>query len=342
MLLKEFHAMSPKKETITYKVSIEELGLRLDQFLSNNISNLSRSRIKHLINEGNVFKVYDNKHIPVEDPSKKVTSEESYYINIPEPIDPKPIAQEIPLEILYEDKDLIVINKPIGLVVHPAPGNYDNTLVNALIAHCGESLSGIGGEKKPGIVHRLDKDTSGVMVIAKNDNTHESLSKQFANHGRDGKLIRSYKALVWGIPNIQSGKIETFIGRSNKNRKKMAVYKEEKKGRRFAITHWKRIKFNKELDISKIQCNLETGRTHQIRVHLTHIGLPVIGDQVYGTGFKSKINKYDDAIRNILLNASNRQSLHAYKLGFEHPTSKKNMLFETNLPNAMQEVSDIL
>tara|TARA_B100001540_G_scaffold270164_1_gene253186 strand:- start:1132 stop:2160 length:1029 start_codon:yes stop_codon:yes gene_type:complete len=342
MLLKEFHAMSSKKETITYKVSIEELGLRLDQFLSNNISNLSRSRIKHLINEGNVFKVYDNKHIPVEDPSKKVTSEEIYYINIPEPIDPKPIAQEIPLEILYEDKDLIVINKPIGLVVHPAPGNYDNTLVNALIAHCGESLSGIGGEKKPGIVHRLDKDTSGVMVIAKNDSTHESLSEQFANHGRDGKLIRSYKALVWGIPNIQSGKIETFIGRSDKNRKKMAVYKEEKKGRRFAITHWKRIKFNKELDISKIQCNLETGRTHQIRVHLTHIGLPVIGDQVYGTGFKSKLNKYDDGIRNILLNASKKQSLHAYKLGFEHPTSKKNMLFETNLPHAMQEVSDIL
>ena len=149
MLLKEFHAMSPKKETITYKVSIEELGLRLDQFLSNNISNLSRSRIKHLINEGNVFKVYDNKHITIEDPSKKVTPEECYYINIPEPIDPKPIAQEIPLEILYEDKDLIVINKPIGLVVHPAPGNYDNTLVNALIAHCGESLSGIGGEKNP-------------------------------------------------------------------------------------------------------------------------------------------------------------------------------------------------
>ena len=342
MLFKEFHIMPSDKSILTYKVSDDELGLRLDQFLSKNIKNLSRSRIKTLINESNVIKINEKEQVVIKDPSKKVKTGESYLVNIPKPVDPKPKPQEIPLEILYEDNDLIVINKPVGLVVHPAPGNYDNTLVNALIAHCGESLSGIGGEKKPGIVHRLDKDTSGVMVIAKNDSTHESLSEQFANHGRDGKLIRSYKALVWGIPNIQSGKIETFIGRSDKNRKKMAVYKEEKKGRRFAITHWKRIKFNKELDISKIQCNLETGRTHQIRVHLTHIGLPVIGDQVYGTGFKSKLNKYDDGIRNILLNASKKQSLHAYKLGFEHPTSKKNMLFETNLPHAMQEVSNIL
>ena len=342
MLLKEFHAMSSKKEIVTYKVSVKELGLRLDQFLSNNIKSLSRSRIKSLINENNVIKINEKEQIVIEDPAKKVKTGESYLVNIPKPVDPKPKPQKIPLEILYEDNDLIVIDKPVGLVVHPAPGNYDNTLVNALIAHCGQSLSGIGGEKKPGIVHRLDKDTSGVMVIAKNDKTHEGLSKQFASHGRDGKLIRSYKALVWGVPNIQSGRIETFIGRSNNNRKKMAAYKEEKKGRKLAITLWKRIQFNKELDISIIECNLETGRTHQIRVHLTHLGLPVIGDQVYGSGFSSKINKYDDKIKQILINGSHRQALHAYKLGFEHPLTKESLLFKTDLPQDMQEILNIL
>lgn len=229
MLFKEFHIMPSDKSILTYKVSDDELGLRLDQFLSKNIKNLSRSRIKTLINESNVIKINEKEQVVIKDPSKKVKTGESYLVNIPKPVDPKPKPQEIPLEILYEDNDLIVINKPVGLVVHPAPGNYENTLVNALIAHCGQSLSGISGEKKPGIVHRLDKDTSGVMVVAKNDKTHEGLSKQFANHGKDGKLIRSYKALVWGIPNIQSGKVETYIGRSNNNRKKMAAFKEEKK-----------------------------------------------------------------------------------------------------------------
>ena len=334
--------MPSDKSILTYKVSDDELGLRLDQFLSKNIKNLSRSRIKTLINERNVIKINEKEQVVIKDPSKKVKTGESYLVNIPKPVDPKPKPQEIPLEILYEDNDLIVINKPVGLVVHPAPGNYENTLVNALIAHCGQSLSGISGEKKPGIVHRLDKDTSGVMVVAKNDKTHEGLSKQFASHGKDGKLIRSYKALVWGIPNIQSGKVETYIGRSNNNRKKMAAFKEEKKGRKLAITFWKRIKFNKELDISIIECNLETGRTHQIRVHLTHLGLPVIGDQVYGTGFKSKINKYDNQIKKILISNSHRQALHAYKLGFEHPLTKESLLFKTDLPQDMQEIFNIL
>jgi 23S rRNA pseudouridine1911/1915/1917 synthase len=342
MLFKEFHIMPSDKSILTYKVSDDELGLRLDQFLSKNIENLSRSRIKALINENNVIKINEKEKVVIEDPSKKVKTGESYLVNIPKPVDPKPKPQKIPLEILYEDDDLIVINKPVGLVVHPAPGNYENTLVNALIAHCGQSLSGISGEKKPGIVHRLDKDTSGVMVAAKNDKTHEGLSKQFASHGRDDKLIRSYKALVWGVPNIQSGRVETFIGRSNNNRKKMAAYKEEKKGRKLAITFWKRIQFNKELDISVIECNLETGRTHQIRVHLTHLGLPVIGDQVYGTGFKSKINKYDDKIKQILISNSHRQALHAYKLGFEHPLTKESLLFKTDLPQDMQEILNIL
>ena len=342
MLLKEFHNMSSKKEIVTYKVSVKELGLRLDQFLSKNINNLSRSRIKTLINDNNVIKINEKEKIVIEDPSKKVKTGESYLINIPKPVDPKPKPQKIPLEILYEDNDLIVINKPVGLVVHPAPGNYENTLVNALIAHCGQSLSGIGGEKKPGIVHRLDKDTSGVMVAAKNDKTHDGLSKQFASHGRDGKLIRSYKALVWGVPNIQSGRVETFIGRSINNRKKMTVYKEEKKGRKLAITHWKRNKFNKEMDITLIECNLETGRTHQIRVHLTHLGFPIIGDQVYGTGYKSKIKKLNSNIKNIVSNASHRQLLHAYKLGFEHPISKEKHIYKTDLPQDMAKINEIL
>ncbi len=334
--------MSSKEEIITYYVSIEESGLRLDQFLSNKSSNLSRSRIKSLINENHIAKLSNNKKVIENNVSKKVRAGEGYSIKIPKPIDPKPKAQNIPLNILHEDKDIIVINKPIGLVVHPAPGNYENTLVNALIAHCGESLSGIGGEKKPGIVHRLDKDTSGIMVIAKNDRTHEGLSKQFISHGKDGKLVRAYKALVWGVPSTQSGRIETFIGRSNTNRKKMLAYKEDKKGRKLAITFWKRIKFNKELDVSEIECNLETGRTHQIRVHLTHMGFPVIGDQVYGGGFKSKINKYDDKIKKILIDGSHRQALHAYKLGFEHPLTKESLIFETDLPQDMQEISNIM
>ena len=342
MLPKEFHAMSSKKEIITYKVSVKELGLRLDQFLSKNIKNLSRSRIKTLINDNNVIKINEKEKIVIEDPSKKVKAGESYLINIPKPIDPKLKPQKIPLDILYEDNDLVVINKPVSLVIHPAPGNYENTLVNALIAHCGQSLSGISGEKKPGIVHRLDKDTSGVMVAAKNDKTHDGLSKQFASHGRDGKLIRSYKALVWGVPNIQSGRVETFIGRSNNNRKKMAAYKEEKKGRKLAITHWKRNKFNKKMDIALIECNLETGRTHQIRVHLTHLGFPIIGDQVYGTGYKSKIKKLNSNIENIVSNASHRQLLHAYKLGFEHPTSKEKHIYKTDLPQDMAKINEIL
>ncbi|MEC7831254.1 MAG: RluA family pseudouridine synthase [Pseudomonadota bacterium] len=334
--------MASQKKILTYKVSVEDSGLRLDQFLTLKNSNLSRSRIKALIKESFIVKINNKKRTVINEPSKKVKLYENFEITIPEAVDPKPIGQNIPLDILHEDNDIIVINKPANIVVHPAPGNYDNTLVNALIAHCGSSLSGIGGEKKPGIVHRLDKDTSGVMVVAKNDKSHESLSKQFSNHGRDGKLVRSYKALVWGIPHLQSGKIETYLGRSLKNRKKIAIFSEEKKGRKFAITHWKKIKSNKKLDISEIECNLETGRTHQIRVHLTHIGIPIIGDQVYGTGFKSKLNKYDSSTKTLLSNIFYRQALHAYKLGFEHPKTKKKLNFETKLPKDIKKISDLI
>ena len=184
--------MTSQKKILTYKVSVEDSGLRLDQFLTLNNSNLSRSRIKKLIKEGFITIINNNKRTVINEPSKKVKLEENFEITIPEAVDPKPIGQNIPLDILHEDNDIIVINKPANIVVHPAPGNYDNTLVNALIAHCGSSLSGIGGEKKPGIVHRLDKDTSGVMVVAKNDNAHINLSKQFSNH----TIKRVYEALI--------------------------------------------------------------------------------------------------------------------------------------------------
>ena len=223
-------------------------------------------------------------------------------------------------------------------MVHPAPGNPNRTLVNALINHCGDSLSGIGGEKRPGIVHRLDKDTSGLLVIAKNDKSHNGLSEQFKNHGKDKKLVRAYKAIVWGIPKFSSGKISTFIGRSDKNRKKMAVFTEEKHNSRNAITHWKVLKKNKENDISLIECILETGRTHQIRVHLDHISHPVIGDPLYGHGYKTRINKIKNNFKILIEKQSNSQALHAYKLGFEHPITKENLKFETKPPDTMQKI----
>lgn len=334
--------MASQNKTLSYIVTIEDSSLRLDQFLSLKNSDLSRTRIKSLIDNGYVKKIINDSKIKLSEPSKKVKLEEKYELTIPSAVDPKPIGQKIPLDVLHEDDDIIVLNKPANLVVHPAPGNYDKTLVNALIDYCGSSLSGIGGEKKPGIVHRLDKDTSGIMVIAKNDRSHEILSEQFSNHGRDGKLVRSYKALVWGIPHLISGKVKTFIGRSLNNRKKMAVFSEEKKGRKIAITHWKKIKSNNELEISEIKCTLETGRTHQIRVHLNHIGIPIIGDPLYGTGFKSKVNKYEPQIVNLFSNLSNRQALHAYKLGFEHPSSKKNMVFKTEFPKDLGEISVLI
>ena len=209
---------------ITHKVKKELSEIRLDQFLKKNIIHLSRTRIKKLIVDG--FLKVNNRIIM--DPSYNVRENDICILEIPEAIKAKPIGEKIDLEIIYEDNDLIVINKQKGLVVHPAPGNPNKTLVNALINHCGNSLSGIGGEKRPGIVHRLDKDTSGLLVVAKNDRSHNGLASQFKNHGKDGKLIRAYKALIWGIPTFSSGKISTFIGRSDRNRKKMMVINNEK------------------------------------------------------------------------------------------------------------------
>ena len=319
---------------VTHKVKKELSEIRLDQFLKQNISDLSRTRIKKLIVDG--FLKLNNKIII--DPSYTVKENDIFILKIPDAVEAKPVGEKIDLEIIYEDSDLIVVNKQKGLVVHPAPGNPSKTLVNALINHCGKSLSGIGGEKRPGIIHRLDKDTSGLLVVAKNDRSHNGLASQFKNHGKDGKLIRAYKAIVWGIPTFSSGKISTFIGRSDRNRKKMMVFNDEKYKSKEAITYWKVLEKNDENNITLIECNLETGRTHQIRVHLDHISHPVLGDPLYGHGYKTRVNKLKSTIKILVEKHGNTQALHAYKLGFEHPITNKNLIFETNPPETMKKI----
>ncbi len=319
---------------ITHKVKKELSEIRLDQFLKKNIIHLSRTRIKKLIVDG--FLKVNNRIIM--DPSYNVRENDICILEIPEAIKAKPIGEKIDLEIIYEDNDLIVINKQKGLVVHPAPGNPNKTLVNALINHCGNSLSGIGGEKRPGIVHRLDKDTSGLLVVAKNDRSHNGLASQFKNHGKDGKLIRAYKALIWGIPTFSSGKISTFIGRSDRNRKKMMVINNEKYKSKEAITNWKVLGKNSENNITLIECKLETGRTHQIRVHLDYISHPILGDPLYGQGYKTRINKLEPNIKFLVEKHGNTQALHAYKLGFKHPITNENLIFETDPPENMKKI----
>jgi 23S rRNA pseudouridine1911/1915/1917 synthase len=250
-------------------------GERLDRALTAALPDLTRSRVKALIESRRVT-LADGP--TVEEPSRKVKKGERFVVDIPAPEPAEPAAQALDLDILYEDKDLLVLNKPAGLVVHPAPGNPDHTLVNALIAHCGDSLSGIGGVRRPGIVHRLDKDTSGVMVVAKNDNTHHALSKLFAAHD----LTRIYKALVWGGPLAKSGLIETQIDRHPIDRKRMAV---RRSGGKHAITeYWLEKRYGPPLKpiASLMGAKLGTGRTHQVRVHLSHLGCPVVGDPLYG------------------------------------------------------------
>jgi 23S rRNA pseudouridine1911/1915/1917 synthase len=329
------------EKTISHKVTNEDSGKRIDQFIAQKADGISRTRIKNLILEGSLHLL--NKTIEtISDPSYKVKEDDVYQLLIPEARDPIPKGEDIPLNIVFEDNDLIVINKPKGLVVHPAPGNPNKTLVNALIKHCGSSLSGIGGEKRPGIVHRLDKDTSGLIVVAKNDKSHNGLSEQFKNHGRDGKLVRSYQAIVWGVPKFSSGTIQTFLGRSSKNRKKIAVFNAEKPGRRIAITHWKIIKKDITNNISLIECKLETGRTHQIRVHLDDISHPIIGDPLYGQGYKTRISKLTGKMINAVESLGNKQALHANSLGFEHPATKEILVFQLDPPKEMLNVIKLI
>ena len=256
-----------------------------------------------------------------------------------EPAEPE--GEAIPLDILYEDDELIVINKPSGLVVHPGAGNWTGTLVNALIHHCGDSLSGIGGVKRPGIVHRLDKETSGVMVVAKTDRAHKSLSEAFADHGRTGDLERAYDALVWGFPQRMTGTIDAPLGR-HADRVRRAVVPEHRDDARHAITHFTVLeRFGAEqaefTTASLVECRLETGRTHQIRVHMAHIGHPVVGDPDYGQAFRTKANILPEPLKSLVKDFP-RQALHAKLLAFRHPASGEMMRFEAPVPAVMAEL----
>ena len=319
----------------THVVEPDDAGDRLDVVLARAIPVFSRNRIKDLILSGAVS-INGRK---VAEPKLKLKLGEEVLLTAPEPIEAEPQPQDIPLDILYEDDDLIVINKPVGMVVHPAPGSLDGTLVNALLYHCGDSLKGIGGVKRPGIVHRLDKDTSGVMVAAKTDRAHQHLAAQFADHGRTGPLHRAYIAYAWGRTQAARGTVDAPLGRDPANRLKQAVRKDGRE----AITHFAvEARFGDEgWDVTRIKCALETGRTHQIRVHMAHIGHPLIADQLYATGYATKVNRLPPELR-AAVEALGRQALHAAELGFEHPTSGEEMFFEAELPDDLQRLDEAL
>jgi 23S rRNA pseudouridine1911/1915/1917 synthase len=314
-------------------VAGDEGSTRLDRVLAVRLAELSRSRLKALILAGQVS--IDSaavKDAPVCDPAYHVAAGDTITIDVPEAVAAGPAPENIALDIVYEDDDIIVIDKPRGLVVHPAAGHETGTLVNALIAHCGASLSGIGGVKRPGIVHRLDKDTTGLMVVAKNDRAHQSLTAQFADHGRTGAMRRGYMAFVWGMPNRQRGTIDAPIDRHPFAREKMAV----RDGGREAITHWEIVESFNGRDgkpvAALLACQLETGRTHQIRVHQAHIGHPLMGDAVYGPHFKTKASRLGPQSQAALA-ALDRQALHAYLLALEHPKTGAILEWMSDLPD---------
>jgi 23S rRNA pseudouridine1911/1915/1917 synthase len=298
-------------------------GLRFDRALAAALPTLSRERLKALISSGDVR---DANGMALRDPSSKARPG-LYEIHVPAPAAAHNVPQDIALEIVYEDDDLIVVDKPAGMVVHPAAGNFDGTLVNALLHHCAGRLSGIGGVARPGIVHRIDKDTSGLLVAAKTDAAHEGLSAQFAAHSID----RRYKAIVAGIPNPTSGTVDAPLARSSANRQKMAIV-EEGRGKR-AVTHYRLV--TPLRDSALIECRLETGRTHQVRVHMTSIGHPLLGDPAYGR-MKSM---HRDVLKRLDFK---RQALHAAELGFVHPVSKENLSFKSAIPSDMQELFSAL
>ena len=311
------------------------VGERLDRFVTAECAELSRTRVKKLVEAGHLSMANGDSWRTLEDVSTKVKPGQRFRLRVPDAELAEPEGEAIPLTVLFEDDHLIVIDKPAGIVVHPAAGNWTGTLVNALIAHCGDSLSGIGGIKRPGIVHRLDKDTSGLMVAAKTDIAHTSLTERFAAR----EIERAYLALCWQAPRPRSGLVEGNIGRSRSNRKKMAVLD---RGGKAARTDYRTIQTFGPLAeplASMIECRLQTGRTHQIRVHMTHIGHPVIGDPLYGRG-RRKSTLPEVATASI--EALGRQALHAKTLGFEHPATGKNLTFDSKLPSDMVSLLDQL
>ena len=320
-------------EISSFEVGPEAAGERLDRFLTQASEGFSRTRLKALIEEGRV--AVDG--AVALDAARKLAAGGVVTLDAPEPEDTAVLGEDIPLEIVFEDEWLIVVNKPAGLVTHPAPGHSGGTLVNALIHHCGASLSGIGGVKRPGIVHRLDKDTSGLLVVAKTDAAHRRLSELFADHGRSGSLVREYVALAWDAFPTRSGTIDAALERHPHSRERMMVVPQ---GRgRHAVTHWQ--VEEQFVAAARLRCRLETGRTHQIRVHLAHFGHPLLGDSLYGAGFKTKANRLDQAAR-AALDALNRQALHAQTLGFEHPVTSQTMRFERPPPRDFLDLQSAL
>jgi 23S rRNA pseudouridine1911/1915/1917 synthase len=314
-----------------FTVEPEEAGARLDRFVAAReeiaAAHISRTRVKTLIEQGGATVAGQ----VVEDANRRLVTGDRVTLHVPpaEPAEPK--GEDIALNIVYEDAHLLIIDKPAGLVVHPASGHETGTLVNALIAHCGETLSGIGGVKKPGIVHRLDKDTTGLMVVAKTDAAHRGLSRLFEDHGRKLHLVRDYLAFVWGAPDRSRGIIDAPIGRHATHRERMAVVPAAR-GRE-AVTHFETLE---DFGVAAlVGCSLETGRTHQIRVHMAHIGHPLIGDATYGAGFKTKSALLTPQAQAAVASLG-RQALHAATLGFAHPVTQEEMLFESPLPKDLE------
>ena len=302
----------------------DDAGQRTDRFIANAIPTLSRSRVKSLMESGYLLR--DGS--PLRDPAEPVRAGMCYEIHPPPAIPATPQGQDLPLTILFEDRDLIVLDKPAGMVVHPAPGNEDGTLVNALLGHCGDSLTGIGGEKRPGIVHRLDKDTSGVMVAAKTEMAHQALSLAFAER----RIDRAYQAICWGIPTPAHGSFDGAIGRDRRDRKRMAVIANG--GGKAALTHY-RILDTFHGGLAHVECRLATGRTHQIRVHFAHAGHALVGDPVYLRRIPAAARGLPAPARDAALDFA-RQALHARRLGFIHPRTGEELLFETAPPADFQ------
>ena len=310
-------------QTIDVRLEPAHAGWRLDRALAAAVPTLSRERLKALIRSGALAR----DAVAVRDPAIKVRGDETFTLAVPEPEPAHNEPQDIPLRVIFEDEHLLVVDKPAGLVVHPAAGNRDGTLVNALLHHCRGSLSGIGGVARPGIVHRIDKDTSGLLVVAKTNVAHEGLAKQFAAHSID----RRYLAIVNGVPKAKEGTVDAPLARSSTNRKKISIVEGER-GKR-AVTHWQRQKILS--DAALVECRLETGRTHQVRVHMASIGHPLLGDPVYGRSGRA----HGKLLKELQFD---RQALHAAELGFTHPVGRHRLSFSSGMPPDMQELFNAL